>query len=353
VAVRDSPSPFRPIVRPVVRPSPSLKTNTKTLRKERVIQIPTIIPKYQNLLPVYQSTMEPIIHTIFEPVTGTWQYVVADPSTKEAVIIDSVLDFDAATATISTGSADKLLALVAEQDYTVVRILETHCHADHLTASRYLQGQLESNGKRPEICIGSRIKDVQGLFGEKYGIPSSEMNNAFDHTFADNETFNIGSLEARVLHLPGHTPDHIGYLISSNVFTGDSIFNADVGSARCDFPGGSATALYNSIQTLLALPDEYRLYTGHDYPPADREGGKKERPFCTVREQKEGNKHVNETVKEGEFVKWRTGRDEGLAEPKLIHQALQVNVRGGRLPEEADGARFLKVKVKGTVKGLL
>jgi glyoxylase-like metal-dependent hydrolase (beta-lactamase superfamily II) len=299
--------------------------------------------------------MQPTIHTIFEPVTGTWQYIVADPSTNQAVIIDPVLDFNSSTATVSTASANKLLAVVNEHGYNITRILETHAHADHLTASRYLQGKLVEQGqKRPDLCIGKRIKDVQALFGKRYGVKPEEMSNAFDKVFDDGETFTIGDVEAKVLHLPGHTPDHIGYVIGSNVFTGDSIFNADVGSARCDFPGGSATQLYNSIQTLLSLPEEYRLYTGHDYPPADREGGKVEKPYCTVKEQREQNKHASAKVPEEDFVSWRSGRDAGLSEPKLIHQALQVNIRAGRLPGEGEeGYRFLSVPVKGVVKGLL
>jgi len=294
---------------------------------------------------------EPHIHTVFEPKTGTWQYVVADPITNQAVIIDSVLDFDPAAGQLSTKSADELLALISKQGYTVSHILETHAHADHLTASRYLQNQLQKlQSLHPEVCIGRHIKDVQSLFGPRYGVPASELDRAFDHTFDDGEKFKIGNVNAEVLHLPGHTPDHIGYLIGSNVFTGDSIFNPDVGSARCDFPGGSATALYKSMQKLLSFPLHYKLYTGHDYPPDTREpadDGKREMPYTTVEKQRAENKHVKEGTKEQDFVKWRSERDSGLSEPRLIHQAMQVNIRGGRLPQpDSNGMQFLKVPLK-------
>lgn len=291
------------------------------------------------------------VHTIFEPKTGTWQYVVADPTTNQAVIIDSVLDYDPATAQLSTKSADNLLALVSKQGYTITHILETHAHADHLTASRYLQKQLQHRQSgRPNVCIGRRIKDVQSLFGTRYGVSQPELDQAFDYTFEDGEKFKIGSVDAETIHLPGHTPDHIGYVIGSHVFTGDSMFNPDVGSARCDFPGGSATALYKSMQKLLNLPPNYRLYTGHDYPPEAREasdGGIKEMPYTTVERQRRENKHVKEGTKEEDFVQWRSERDSGLSEPRLIHQALQVNIRGGRLPQpDSQGMRFLYVPLK-------
>lgn len=256
---------------------------------------------------------EPEIHAHFEPKTGTWQYIVADPTAKEAVIIDSVLDYDAATSQLSTSSADKLLAQVKKHGYTVTHILETHAHADHLTASRYLQNKLQQeSNRRPDICIGRRIENVQTLFGACYGIDSAELQDAFDHKFDDAEKFPVGNVQAEIIHLPGHTPDHIGYMIGSNVFTGDSIFNPDVGSSRCDFPAGSATQLYNSIQKLLSLPPHYRLYTGHDYPPDSRaevEARRKELPFTTVERQRAENKHVKSGTTEEDFVRWRTDRD--------------------------------------------
>ncbi|KAJ9646829.1 hypothetical protein H2204_000521 [Knufia peltigerae] len=295
--------------------------------------------------------MEPRVHTLFEPSTGTWQYVVADEATKEAVIMDPVLDYDKNTGRVSTHSADKILDLITQHDYTVSRILETHAHADHLTSSRYLQSSLlqrRPSRAPPQICIGERIRQVQETMSKKYNIPASELESAFDHLFTDDETFNIGNLEVQVIHLPGHTPDHIGYVIGSNVFTGDSIFNPDVGSARCDFPGGSATELYRSTQKLLSLPGHYKLYTGHDYPPETRSlpcGEQQQQqqqqhvaahvkavPFTTVETQRNENKHVKIGTTMEEFVEWRSQRDSGLGDPKLLGPSLQVNVRGGRLP---------------------
>ncbi|KIX92298.1 uncharacterized protein Z520_12044 [Fonsecaea multimorphosa CBS 102226] len=311
--------------------------------------------------------MEPEVHAVFEPVTGTWQYIVADAHTKDAVIIDSVLDYDKDTGKVSTRSADEILDLVAQRGYTVTRILETHAHADHLTASRYLQDvlaerqrQQSSTARPPQVCIGQRIAQVQETMSRIYNVASAELVDAFDHTFSDNETFAIGSLEARAIHLPGHTPDHLGYVVGSAVFTGDSIFNPDVGSARCDFPGGSAADLFRSMQTLLALPGHFRLYTGHDYPPDGRDvaldgngrnvvvvaagGNSKAVPFTTVDTQARENKHVKRGTLMDDFVKWRSERDSGLAEPKLLAQAMQVNIRGGRLPAtSSDGFKLTDV----------
>ncbi|KAH8816674.1 metallo-beta-lactamase superfamily protein [Xylogone sp. PMI_703] len=295
----------------------------------------------------------PVIYTSFEPVTGTWQYIVSDPDTRDAVIIDSVLDFDPAKNLISTESADTLLSLVEDHNLNVKYILETHAHADHLTAAKYIQKRLFQKGNPlPAIGIGKRITQVQSTFAAKYGIDQTQLANVFNHLFEDNEAFTIGNLKAKVLHLPGHTPDHVGYLIGENVFTGDSIFNPDVGSARCDFPNGSATELYKSITTLLSLPPHYRLYTGHDYPPSTREvgpGEEKYQPYATVEQHRKENKHVKLGTSEGEFVKWRSERDATLGEPRLLHQALQFNIRGGRLPvKSSNGDIFLKVPLKMT-----
>lgn len=289
--------------------------------------------------------MEPTVHSVFHPPTSTWQYIVACPATRDAVIIDPVLDFDPASLTVSTRSADDLLDLAASHGYKIVRLLETHAHADHLTAAYYLQKALLAAGQpRAPICIGQQIRTVQETFGRKYRIPPEELNDTFDHLFADEETFSIGNLTAKVLHLPGHTPDHIGYMVGENVFTGDSIFNPDVGSARCDFPDGDARALYRSMKKLLSLPSHYRLYTGHDYPPAS---SRDPVAFVTVAEQRERNKHVGGDTPEEQFVQWRTERDRGLNEPRLLHPALQVNVRGGRMPRLAgDGRAFLQLPVQ-------
>ncbi|QDS75027.1 hypothetical protein FKW77_005954 [Venturia effusa] len=293
-----------------------------------------------------QNIDSPIINAIHEPKTGTWQYIVADPATKKAVIIDPVLDFDPATSSISTTSADNLLEIVRKENYTVEKILETHVHADHLTASYYLKQQLDNHA---EICIGARIGTVQATWAERYNIEKSEYEGVFDKLFADDETFAIGDLQAKVFHLPGHTPDHVGYTIGPNIFVGDSIFNPDIGSARCDFPGGSPTHLFASTEKLLAMPKEFRLYTGHDYPD-----GREAVPFTTVAVQRETNKHVKSGTREEDFVKWRRERDGGLGEPKLLHQALQTNIRAGRLPgKNRDGLRLFCVPVKGDVVALL
>jgi glyoxylase-like metal-dependent hydrolase (beta-lactamase superfamily II) len=292
------------------------------------------------------------IYPCFEKVTGTWQYVVADPESHEAVIIDSVLDFDPATNRFSTGSADKLLEIVTEHGLVITKIMETHAHADHLTAATYLQQHLVEIGqKRPDICIGKRIKNVQSTFCAKYGINPVELADVFDQLFEDNEEFSVGKIQGKVLYLPGHTPDHVGYMIGPNVFTGDSIFNPDVGSARADFPGGSATDLYHSTQTLLSLPSHYHLYVGHDYPPEARPAGasgEKIKAYTMVAEQREQNKHVKEGTSEEEFVRFRSERDALLGEPRLLHQAMQFNIRAGRLPRPTSGGdRLLHVPVKG------
>lgn len=315
-----------------------------------------------------QHMMEPIIHPIFEKQTSTWQYIVACPETHEAVIIDPVLDFDPSQLTVTTTSADALLDFAASKGYHITRILETHAHADHLTAAHYIQTKLhqqrssssstesKTSPKKVPICTGHRIRQVQATFAQRYNIPPNDIDTAFDHLFQDDETFQIGRITARVLHLPGHTPDHSGYMIGTNVFTGDSIFNPDVGSARCDFPHGDARALYQTMRKLLALPEHVKLYTGHDYPPAVEGGAattttsvREPKAFVTVKDQKERNKHVKEGTGEEEFVKWRQERDAGLGEPRLLHPSLQVNVRGGRMPWVDTGNRrraFLWMPVK-------
>ncbi|KAL5044232.1 hypothetical protein BDW71DRAFT_209445 [Aspergillus fruticulosus] len=274
---------------------------------------------------------EPTIHDFFEVKTSTWQYVVADPSTSEAVIIDAVLDYDPATQEISTASADSLLSLVRQKNYKVAMILETHAHADHLTAASYLQARLaEEQGFRPLIGIGERIGQVQQLFGERYGIPADKYRGVFDKLFKDDESFTIGNLTATAFHLPGHTPDHMGYKVGDHVFCGDSVFHADLGTARCDFPGGSAESLFSSGRRLLDLPDYTKLWFGHDYPSEEREGPV---PCMAVSEQKRQNKHLKHGITKEEFVMLRRERDAKLAAPKLLHPSLQINIRAGRLPQ--------------------
>jgi glyoxylase-like metal-dependent hydrolase (beta-lactamase superfamily II) len=271
--------------------------------------------------------------------------VVADPATSIAVIIDPVLDYDPATRTITTESADALLSLVKEKGYVVDRILETHAHADHLTAASYLQSRLaEEQGHRPAIGIGKRIGRVQKLFGQRYGVPADEYEGVFDKLFDDDEVFEIGELRATAMHLPGHTPDHLGYRIGDNVFCGDSVFHADIGSARCDFPGGSASSLFDSGRRLLALPGHVKIWTGHDYPPSDRGGPV---AWMTVEDHRKRNKHLRDGISEDEFVALRKERDESLGAPRLLHQSLQMNIRAGRLPRPtAYGDRLLHLPFK-------
>ncbi|KAH6876636.1 putative metallo-beta-lactamase domain protein [Thelonectria olida] len=290
-------------------------------------------------------TNEPTIHDVFEPKTSTWQYIVADPFTSTAVIIDPVLDYDPVTQAITTESADALLSLVKEKGYDISHILETHAHADHLTAASYLQSRLaEEQGHKPSIGIGKRIGQVQKLFGEKYGVPRQEYERVVDKLFDDDETFEIGQLKATAMHLPGHTPDHLGYKIGDNVFCGDSLFHADIGTARCDFPGGSANNLFNSGRRLLSLPDNVKIWTGHDYPPSERGTPAS---WMSVEEHRKQNRHLKDGVTEEEFVAMRQERDATLAAPRLLDQSLQINIRGGRLPRPSEsGLRMLHLPLK-------
>lgn len=287
---------------------------------------------------------EPSIHSIFEPVTGTWQYIVADPFTKAAIIIDPILDYEPAIQAITTTAADKILLLIKEKGYQVEKILETHAHADHLTASAYLQHQINQiQDFKPLIGIGKRIAQVQNLFGLRYHIGKREYEQVFDHLFNDDESFAIGELTATALHLPGHTPDHMGYQIGENIFCGDSLFHIDIGTARCDFPGGKAEDLFKSARRLLGFDESTKLWSGHDYPLPDRNPV----AFMTVGEHKRLNRHVKESISEKQFVAMRRERDAGLNEPRLLHQSLQVNIRGGRLPAPTEaGQRILHLPLK-------
>ncbi|KAF7591452.1 hypothetical protein BBP40_001555 [Aspergillus hancockii] len=303
------------------------------------------IPNKQSGLSAATLTGEPTIHPVFETNTGTWQYVVADPPTLTAVIIDPVLDFDPANQAVTTASADALLSLVKEKGYKVDKILETHAHADHLSAASYLQSRLaKQQGHRPPIGIGKRIGQVQKLFSQRYGVPREEYDGVFNILFDDNETFSIGDLLATVMHLPGHTPDHLGYKIGDNVFCGDSLFHADIGTARCDFPGGSANSLFKSGRRLLSLPNHVKIWTGHDYPPEDRDTPV---PWLSVQEHKRQNRHLKDGITEEEFVSLRQERDAKLAAPRLLHQSLQMNIRAGQLPKPTEsGHRMLHVPLQ-------
>ncbi|OQD63135.1 hypothetical protein PENPOL_c010G06116 [Penicillium polonicum] len=289
---------------------------------------------------------EPVIHDIFEPTSGTWQYLIADPSTSTAVIIDPVLNYDPATQAVTTQAADSLLSLIKGKGYKIDKILETHAHADHLSAASYLQKHLaQDQDHKPPVCIGKRIEQVQNLFAERYGVPKEEYKAIFDRLFDDDETFTIGNLKGKAIHLPGHTPDHLGYMIGDNLFCGDSLFHVDIGTARCDFPGGDANDLFRSGRKLLSLPDHFKIWTGHDYPPEGRDPV----PWVSVQGHKELNKHLKDGISEEEFVTLRKERDAGLAAPKLLHQSLQVNIRAGHLPSPTKfGHRLLHLPLKLT-----
>ncbi|AEG68897.1 MBL fold metallo-hydrolase [Ralstonia solanacearum] len=277
------------------------------------------------------------IAPFFDSETCTMTYVVhAGPGTPCAVI-DSVLDYDPKSGRTRTGSADRVAAYIETNALRVEWLLETHAHADHLSAAPYLRNRF---GGR--IAIGERIRVVQGVFKPIFNLePSFRLDGSqFDHLFAADEAFRIGELEAKALAVPGHTPADMAYQVGDAVFVGDTLFMPDVGTARCDFPGGDARTLYQSIRRLLDLPSQTRLYMCHDYPPAGREA------ICetTVAEQRRANIHVRDGVTEDDFVQMRTRRDATLAMPTLMLPSIQVNIRAGALPPaEPNGVRYLKI----------
>ena len=284
--------------------------------------------------------MTPTVQAFFDEATNTISYLVSDPASGVAAIIDPVLDYDPAAARTSTASADDMLAAAAAQGLHVTWVLETHAHADHLSAAHYIREQTGA-----AIGIGGRITEVQKVFGQLFDATDVTDDGAvFDHLFADGERFAIGGLEAEVIHTPGHTPACVSYHIGDAVFVGDTLFMPDYGTARADFPGGDAATLYRSIQRILALPDETRLFVGHDYLP---ETGRTEFVWeTTVGEERRANIHVGGGMSEADFVARRTARDAVLGKPKLILPSLQVNIRAGDLPPpEASGKRFLKLPV--------
>lgn len=278
----------------------------------------------------------PQIKSFFDPATFTVTHVVSDPVSARAAIIDSVLDYDPKSGRTSRASADAVIAYIREAELTVDWQLETHAHADHLSAAPYLRQHL--GGK---IGIGAHIRQVQGVFKSIFN--AKDMNTEgreFDHLFEDGEHFRIGELAVEVMHTPGHTPACLTYIIGQDAFVGDTLFMPDYGTARCDFPGGDAATLFRSIRKLLSLPPETRLHLCHDYPPEGREPAWE----TTVAEQRASNIHVHEGITEAGFVKMRTARDKTLAMPTLILPAIQINVRAGELPPaEENGVRYLKI----------
>jgi glyoxylase-like metal-dependent hydrolase (beta-lactamase superfamily II) len=279
----------------------------------------------------------PVVTGFFESRTSSIQYVVADPQTKYAAIIDPVLDFDPKSGDTDTVSADELLGYIARKGYTLEWILDTHPHADHFSAAGYLKDKTGVPS-----AIGEKVVEVQKLWKEIYNLPDTFPTDGsqWDRLFADGERFRIGNLNAEVMFTPGHTLASIAYIIADCAFIHDTIFMPDGGTARADFPGGSARALWHSIQRIMSLPDATRLFTGHDYMP----GGREPLWESTVAEQRARNIHLTKAKSEEEFVALRERRDHELPMPKLILHSLQVNIRGGRLPEPEDnGKRYLKI----------
>ncbi|WP_144576640.1 bifunctional sulfur transferase/dioxygenase Blh [Agrobacterium sp. DE0009] len=282
-----------------------------------------------------RAAAAPHVKAFFDPRTSSVQYVVSDPKTRRCAIIDPVLDFDEKSGATGTMNADAILAYVESENLTVEWILDTHPHADHFSAAYYLKGKTGA-----PTAIGAKVKHVQKLWQEKYNWPDFKTDGSqWDHLFEAGESFRIGSLEARVLFSPGHTLASVSYVVGNAAFVHDTLFMPDSGTARADFPGGSARQLWASIQDILSLPDETRLFTGHDYQP----GGRSPKWESTVGEQKRSNPHIAGMTEDG-FVRLREARDKTLPMPKLILHALQVNICGGRLPEpEANGVRYLKL----------
>lgn len=283
---------------------------------------------------IIMTGMTPQIQAFFDQVTGTVTYVVYEADGADCAVIDSVLDYDPKSGRTSTTSADAVIAFVRAHRLNTVWLLETHAHADHLSAAPYLKGAL---GGR--IAIGSHISEVQQAFARVFP-QAPGIQRQFDYLIAPDEVFTIGALQVQALHVPGHTPADLAYRIGDAVFVGDTMFMPDVGSARCDFPGGCAATLFRSVCGLLALPPATRLFMCHDYPPPSRAA-------CwetTVAEQRAHNIHIHDGVTEAQFVAMRTKRDATLDMPVLILPAIQVNISAGQLPDaEENGVRYLKI----------
>lgn len=283
---------------------------------------------------------QPVVTGFFDEATNTISYVVADPATRRCAVIDSLLDFDQASGRTKTESSDRLIAFVRQQQLECEWIIDTHVHADHLTAAPYVRSQL--GGK---TAIGEKVAAVQRVFSKIFNEGQSFHTDGrqFDHLFADGERYNIGSIDARAIHTPGHTPACMSHLIGDALFVGDTIFMPDFGTARCDFPGGDAGTLYDSIQKLFALPDATRMFLCHDYKAPGRDEYVWE---TTVGEQKRSNVHVKAGTSRDEFIAMRTARDATLAMPKLILPSVQVNMRAGNMPPAEDnGQRYMKIPI--------
>ena len=286
--------------------------------------------------------MIPKVKAFFDEATFTVTYIVYDDAGGHCAVIDSVLDYDPRSGRTSTSSADAVISFVNENALKVQWLLETHAHADHITAAPYLRKKLGGL-----IGIGKHIQEVQGVFKKVFNLePDFSMSgDQFDQLFSDNDEFNIGKLKVKALHVPGHTPADMAYLVEDQIaFVGDTLFMPDIGTARCDFPGGDAHTLYQSVQRLLNLPQETRLYMCHDYPPESREP----KWETTVKEEREKNIHIHEGITEEEFIVMRKQRDDSLAMPTLILPSIQINIRAGELPTpESNGLSYLKIPLNG------
>lgn len=283
------------------------------------------------------APVRPLVHGLFDPGTWTVTYVVYEAAGTACAIIDSVLDYDPKSGRTGTASADKVIDFVRSKDLQVAWILETHAHADHLSAAPYLKAQLGG-----QTAIGAGITVVQKVFKDVFNLePDFAVDGRqFDHLLADGQRLPLGRLHLQALSVPGHTPACMAYQVGDAVFVGDTLFMPDVGSARCDFPGGDARALYASVQKILSLPPQTRLFMCHDYPPE----GRAVQYETTVAEQRVGNIHLKDGISETSFVSLRTARDATLAMPVLILPAVQVNIRAGEMPPtEANGVAYLKI----------
>jgi glyoxylase-like metal-dependent hydrolase (beta-lactamase superfamily II) len=285
-------------------------------------------------------TPQPLIRAFFDEPTNTVSYLVADPVSRRAAVIDPVLDFDLASGEADVRSAEAILAAARAEGLTIDWVLETHAHADHLSAAPFIKAETGA-----QVGIGEHIRQVQEIFRPVFMADDLATDGSdFDRLFADGERFAIGRLDVEVLHVPGHTPADVAYRIGDAVFVGDTLFMPDYGTARADFPGGDAHQLYRSVRRLLALPLETRLFMCHDYKAPGRADYRWE---STVADQRRDSVHVHDGVSEAEFVAMRTARDAGLAVPRLLLPSIQVNIRAGRFPPaEADGLSYLRIPVK-------
>ncbi|AWD20954.1 MBL fold metallo-hydrolase [Fuscovulum blasticum] len=286
--------------------------------------------------------MSPAVHAFFDEATNTITYLVRDPEGRACAVIDSVLDFDYASGRTDTRSADAVIAFIRDNDLALEWVLETHVHADHLSAAPYIQERLGG-----QIGIGDRITVVQETFGKIFneGTRFQRDGSQFDRLFRDGDSLMIGQMRANVLHTPGHTPACLTYVIGDAAFVGDTLFMPDFGTARCDFPGGSAETMWESIQKILSLPEATRIFVGHDYKAEGRDHYAWE---TTVGDQKRLNRHIGAGKSREDFIALRQARDATLAMPRLIIPSLQVNMRAGQMPEpEENGKSYLKVPING------